>query len=429
MRVVVVGAGPVGMLGALARAERGDEVAVVERDAPPGDGWERRSVFQFRHPHFFRPQVRQVIEELAPAAWQALLDAGAVAATVPGMPAEMAQRMSGIAVRRSVLEGAIRGVVDADPRIRVVHGEATDVVADGRVTGVVVDGQVLDADLLLCSTGRTGTLGDAWRPPAEGGPCGLSYVSRMYRFADGIDAFPQHFPMGAMGPGYQTIAFPQDDATLSALIIRGSGDKELAGLRDNDAYDRVASAIPNLARWTDPASFVPITDVMMGGLLTNTYRGQVVDGAPSGLLFVGDAVATTNPSAGRGVALGLLQAAALLRLLDDHEPDEARDLFAAWCDEQVKPWYDDHVHNDSWLERRFHGEELDYDAPLPSDLICDASAEDPSIEEAVGAFRSMMAQPSVLRPFEERARAVYQRGWRMPLEGPTRSEVCELIRG
>lgn len=399
-------------------------MTVVERDDV-----ERRSVFQFRHPHFFRPQVRQVLEELAPQGWQALLDAGAVPAVIPGMPAEMAAQMSGIAVRRSVLETTLRRVVEEDARIRVVPGEATEVVAAPAVSGVVVGGHVIPAELVLCSTGRSGSLGDEWRAAPEGGPCGLSYVSRMYRFADGKDAFEQHFPMGAMGPGYQTIAFPQDDATLSALIIRGSGDKELAGLRDNAAYDRVAAAIPNLAAWTDPSRFVPITDVMMGGLLTNTYRGQVGATAPSGLFFVGDAVATTNPSAGRGVALGFLQASALLRLLDEHAPDEARGRFAVWCDEQVKPWYLDHVHNDAWLERRFRDEDLDYDQPLPSDLICDAADADPSFADAVGGFRSMMAPPDVLRPHEEAARAVYRSGWRAPVAGPTRAEVAALIRG
>ena len=424
MRVIVVGAGPVGLVCALARADRGDEVTVVERD-----GADRRSVFQYRHPHFFRPQVRQVLEQLAPQAWDALLAAGAVPAAIPGMPPELATQLSGVAVRRSVFESALRRVVEDDPRVRIVQGDATDVVGEATVTGVVVDGTVLPAELVLCSTGRSGVLGDRWRPEPEGGPCGQSYVSRMYRFADGKDAFPQHFPMGAMGPGYLTIVFPQDDATLSALIIKGAGDKDLAGLRDNAAFDRVAAAIPKLARWTDPSAFVPITDVMVGGLLTNTYRGQVGEGTPSGLLFVGDAVCTTNPSAGRGVALGLLQAATLLQLLDEHGPDEARELFAAWCDEQVRPWYVDHVHNDAWFDRRLREEELDYDAPLPSDLICDAALQVPAIEEAAGGFRAMLAPPSVLRPHEEAARAVYKSGWRVPVEGPTRSEIAQLVRG
>lgn len=427
MRVVVVGAGLVGLYCALARAERGDEVVLVEKDPPPVTG-ERRGVMQFRHPHFFRPQVRMALE-LVPDAWDAVLSAGAVPAAIPGMPPEASAGMSGIACRRAVLETAIRGVAEADSRIRLVVGEATDFALTGaRVTGVVVADEVLPADLVLCCTGRTGTLGDAWRPDGEGGPCGQSYVSRMYRFADGVDAFDQHFPMGAMGPGYLTIAFPQDDATLSALIVRSSGDKELAGLRDNAAFERVASAIPNLAPWIDPARFVPITDVMMGGLLTNTYRGQVREGAPGGVIFVGDAVSTTNPAAGRGVTLGLQQAVQLLRLLDADGPDAARQAFDLWCEDNIRPWYEDHVLNDAWLARRFHDEELDFDQPLPADLICDAALAEPALEEAVGGYRAMMALPTSLRAVEEKARAVYQSGWRPPVAGPSRAEIAALIR-
>src|SRR5881397_252654 len=117
MRVVVVGAGLVGLYLARGRAERGDDVVLVEKD-PPG---ERRGVMQYRHPHFFRPQVRMALEQL-PGAWEAVLAAGAVPAAVPGMPPESLATMSGIACRRAVLEGAVRGVVDAHPRIRVQHG-------------------------------------------------------------------------------------------------------------------------------------------------------------------------------------------------------------------------------------------------------------------------------------------------------------------
>src|SRR5689334_4723067 len=104
------------MLCALVRADRGDEVTLVERDDPAG---ERRSVFQYRHPHFFRPQVPSILGSLAPQALSAILDAGGVLDSPPGAPPEI----QGLAVRRSVLEPAFRSVVDADPRITVVHGE------------------------------------------------------------------------------------------------------------------------------------------------------------------------------------------------------------------------------------------------------------------------------------------------------------------
>lgn len=61
----VVGAGPVGLVCALALAQRGERVLLFDRDAgPPTDGRSKRTgVMQFHHPHFFRPFVRQVLQK------------------------------------------------------------------------------------------------------------------------------------------------------------------------------------------------------------------------------------------------------------------------------------------------------------------------------------------------------------------------------
>ena len=60
MRTVIVGAGPTGMFLAMSLARHGHSVTLVDRDPGPAadDQWNRRGVMQFRHPHFFRPQVR-----------------------------------------------------------------------------------------------------------------------------------------------------------------------------------------------------------------------------------------------------------------------------------------------------------------------------------------------------------------------------------
>jgi 2-polyprenyl-6-methoxyphenol hydroxylase-like FAD-dependent oxidoreductase len=422
MRTVIIGSGPVGMLAALARADRGDEVVLVERDDSP----DRRGVMQYRHPHFFRPQMRLILTELAPQVWEAAVAAGGIPASLPGLP----PFVTGLACRRAVFEEAFRAVVDADPRVQQRMGEATAFTsADGRVTGVVVDGfldrEVLEADLVLCCAGRSSTLGDELRPPLEGGPCGNSYVSRMYRTVDGTDPFGgDWFPRGAMADGYLTIVFPQDDATHSALIVRATGDRELAKVQTNDAFDRAAAVIPNLATWTDPARFTPITDVLKGGLLTNLYRGQ---GGPSGLFFVGDAVSTTSPMAGRGGVVGLGQVAALMPLLDTLDADAARVAFDAYCTEQVRPWYEDHVQWDASMLARWAGQDIDVEAPLSSDVICAAAAEAPEIAEVAGGFGAMLLMPQQLHEVEERAREVLRTGWRPPVQSPSRAELLALI--
>ena len=428
-RVVVVGAGPIGLYCAIIRARAGDDVVVVDRDAGPGpDGeWNRRGVMQFRHPHFFRPNVRQAFAETAPDLWDAVVAAGGIPVRPPGAPDFVTSLQS----RRSTFERAIRAVAAAEPGVALRTGHADAVaVAAGRATGVVVDGRLIEADLVIDASGRSGRLGDDLRPPGEGGACGFSYVSRMYRVLDDAAAATlasSGFPLGRNYDGYLVIVFPQDARTLSALIVRPSDDDALADLRHPAAYEAAVAAIPHLAEWTEAGRFEPYTEVMPGGGLTNTFRGQAPD--VRGLYFVGDSVCTTNPAAGRGVSLGLRQAQQLLRLLA-HDVTDAAAEFDAWCVEHIKPWFDDHVYWDATLLRRWRGEGIDLDAPIPSDVICAAAEVDPSLGRFVMPYLGMAAPPAVLRPAQERVREILRTGWRPPLAGgPTRDELADVVLG
>jgi flavin-dependent dehydrogenase len=425
-RVVVVGAGPVGLYCALVLARSGNQVVVVDRDGgPDGAGrWERRGVMQFQHPHFFRYIVRQTFLDTAPDLWAAVVAAGGRPALANGMP----EVLTGLQCRRSTFEAALRASVVREPRLALRLGHADRVAVEGgRAGGVVVDGRTVEADLVIDASGRSGRLGDDLRPPVEGGACGFSYVSRMYRARrpDDVDELnAAGLPMGKLYDGYLVIVFPQDAGTLSTLIVRASGDAELAQVREPAKFEAAMRAVPHVARWTDPDGFEPITPVLPGGGLTNTLRGQA---RLPGLLCVGDAVCTTNPMAGRGVSLGLQQARALLDILEDGVADAAA-RFDDWTEQHIRPWYEDHVYWDATLLRRFRGEDLDLAARIPSDVICAAGEVDPQIMPAAGPYMGMLAPPAVLRGVEERARAVLRTGWRPPLgDGPSRDELVELI--
>jgi 2-polyprenyl-6-methoxyphenol hydroxylase-like FAD-dependent oxidoreductase len=106
--------------------------------------------------------------------------------------------------------------------------------------------------------------------------------------------------------------------TFSVLLVRPAADKVLSKLRYEAAFSAACQAIPGLSAWIDPGRARPITPVLPGGPLLNAYRGQSGhDGqlALPGLLFVGDAVATTTPTFGRGVTTTLLQVEHLLQLI------------------------------------------------------------------------------------------------------------------
>ena len=187
------------------------------------------------------------------------------------------------------------------------------------------------------------------------------------------------------------------------------------------------------ARWTAADRAHPIGPVLPGGRLRNAYRGQLDDsgsvGLP-GLVHVGDAVCMTNPTAGRGVTTSLLQAQRLVALLEEHPGDieTVTLLFDRWCDEAVRPWFDDHLYGDPEVVRRWSGGDVDLTRPLPSDAIVAAAAADPSMMGVVGPYLGMRALPGTLDAVRDRAREIYAAGWRPARpDAPTRDELVEVI--
>jgi hypothetical protein len=235
-------------------------------------------------------------------------------------------------------------------------------------------------------------------------------------------------PLGFIGEfrGYQCLVFLHEGRHFSVVLIRPTADPELKLLLGRDAFDAACAAIPALAEWTDPVRSVPTSDVLVGGALRNAYRSQAL---LPGLVTVGDAVATTTPTRGRGVAMACLQVGALLKLLDaGTDPVTLAGPFDAWCDENIRPWVADHIAIDGGMVRRWQGEDIDLSASLTSDLIADAVPADPRIAEYAADYFQMTGLPATLQPAEPLARAVYEGGWRPPLaEGPSRDELVEII--
>jgi 2-polyprenyl-6-methoxyphenol hydroxylase-like FAD-dependent oxidoreductase len=432
MKVAMAGAGPVGLFTAVALARRGHEVAVVDRDpGPAADGtWERRGVMQFHHPHALRAQVVEALRVELPDVREAMLAAGAYEVHLTEGP--RAGLTVGMQSRRSTFERHLRAAAVAQPGVTFVTGHADEVLAvRGRAVGLRVDGAELPADLVIDATGRNGRLGGDGRAPAEGADCGLAYVSRHYALRKGAGNGPTNNPVGLMNrfPGYLAGVFLQDAGTVCLVIARLSTDRALAELRHTDTFDAAVRIIPGLAEWTEPDRTRPISPVLPGGHLHNAYRGQLgPDGRLPlpGLVHVGDAVCTTNPTAGRGIATGLMQARALIRLLAEQDGDvEAAALaFDDWCTRWIRPWYDDHMAWDPDEIAMLSGADVDLSRPLTSGWITAAVGADPALIREVGPYLGMFALPETLRAIEPRVRAIYEKGWRPPVpSGPTSAEL------
>jgi 2-polyprenyl-6-methoxyphenol hydroxylase-like FAD-dependent oxidoreductase len=429
MQILVAGGGPVGVFTAIALARRGHDVTVVDRDpGPTADGtWRRAGVMQFEHAHGWRPQVVAALRAEMPDVLDALVAAGGRLVGLPGMPGiEM------LSCRRPIVERVLRACATREDRLTWVTGHADELeITDGRATGLVVDGTRLAADLVVVATGRSSRLGERLRGPVEGGPCGFSYVTRVYRALPGVPAY-DGFPSLQTGPGYVSVVIGNDTGTHSIVIAYPSDDAGFATLRTAAGQQRASRLIPNLAPWTDPERCEPVTDVLVGGHLTNTYRlqGPALGMPPAtGLYFLGDSVLTTNPAAGRNLALLIPHVQHFLASLDDPEQDldDASLALDAWAEQHLRPWYLDHARWDRSLLRRFAGEDLDLTDRIPSDVICAAVEVDESLAPHVGMYQGMVAGPEILDPIEARVRELLEEGWRPTAAGPSGVELAGAV--
>jgi flavin-dependent dehydrogenase len=198
-------------------------------------------------------------------------------------------------------------------------------------------------------------------------------------------------------------------------------------------FDAAVRTIPQLSEWIDSSRAQPISRALPGGRLYNTYRGQLdTTGRPvlPGLISVGDAVCTTTPLAGRGISLALMQARELIDILDRNDADimTATRQFDRWCEDHIRPWFDDHRYTDSDRLRRWSGGDIDLSRRLPSDLIVAAAGADPALNDVVRGYAAMDAMPASLAPADARAREIYASGWRPPVpDGPSRAELSEVV--
>jgi 2-polyprenyl-6-methoxyphenol hydroxylase-like FAD-dependent oxidoreductase len=370
-RIVIIGAGVVGLGTAMLLAGDGHQVTVLERDpiSPPEpveawERWQRPGLNQFRLPHFFLAGFRTVVDAELPEVSGALRAAGALRLNVIGdAPREMTggwrdgddcyELMTG---RRPVVEAVIATQAAATRGVEVRRGTAVTGMVSGasappgvpHVTGVLTkDGESIPADLVVDMSGRRSALPD-WlseigaRDPAEElEDSGFVYYGRHFRSVDG--SVPPAIGPNVMDWGTITsLTLPADNGTWAIALVTSSKDTALRPLRETGRWEAVVRGLPLVAHWLDGT---PIEDgVQVMAHLEDRYRGFVADGRPvaTGVVAVADSWACSNPANGRGASIGMLHAVTLrdqLREVGLDDPAAFAEAFHTATARTVEPWY------------------------------------------------------------------------------------------
>ena len=467
-KIIVLGAGVCGLAAGMTLRRDGHEVTVLERDPEPAPGsaaqawerWARHGVVQFRQPHFLLPRGRMLMEEMLPDVAAALEDAGGLRFDLLSLmppsitdrtPRSGDDRFRTITARRPVLEQALGRAAHAEPGLEVRRGvhvrELVVLRHNGtpHVSGVRTGrDEHLRADLVIDATGRGSRL-TRWLAQAGIGPAiedveesGFLYYTRYFRARDGrMPVF--RAPIVTEIGTFSVLTLPADNDTWSITLFMSAGDQPLKRLRDPDAWTAVVAACPAHKQWLDGE---PITGVIpMAGVL-DRFRRLVVNGRPvaTGLVAVGDAMACTNPSGGRGMTLGLLGVRHLREVIRSNleNPHRLAKTWDAVAQTELTPWYRETVEEDRARFADIEALRRGAQPRPPSDFarlqraLLIALFRDPDVFRAAVASRGCItrleetfADPGFVEHILEIARASDP----PPLPGPNRAQLMSILDG
>jgi 2-polyprenyl-6-methoxyphenol hydroxylase-like FAD-dependent oxidoreductase len=371
-RIVMVGAGVVGLGAAMLLARDGHQVIVLERDParPPSDPaeawerWQRPGLNQFQMAHAFLAGFRSVLDAELPDVAKVLQDAGGLRLNViRDLPAAMTggwrdgdEGYEWLTGRRPVVEAVLAAAAESAPGVEIRRGVAVaDLVSETsalpgspHVTGVRTKaGESIPADLVVDVTGRRSAL-PGWlerigarRPYEEMEDTGFVYYGRHFRSADG--SLPAMIGPTTIDWGTITsLTLPADNGTWAVVLVTGSRDMAFRSLREPARWETVVRSLPLISHWLDGT---PIDDgVQVMARLEDRYRSFVADGKPvaTGVVAVADSWACSNPANGRGASIGMLHAVTLrdqLRAVGPDDPAAFAEAFQVATAETVEPWY------------------------------------------------------------------------------------------
>jgi len=345
---VVVGGSMAGLSAAAVLSPRFASVVIVERDVLPDAPADRKGVPQGRHAHGLLPPGMIRLEGWFPGLTEELVAAGAPTLDIGndaswyqgGYRRRFPTGAVGPLASRALLEFHVRRRTLALPNVsvRAGAGVAGLLTSDNRstVTGVrLEDGTVIDADLVVDATGRQ-CRSVRWleelgyeAPPVSEVDIDVAYASRIFR-RDRSRPSGWEFALVLAGPptGRQAVAFPLEGDRWIVTLAGMHGERPPA---DEAGFLAFARNLPSPEVADLIESSEPLAPIVTHRLHSNQRRHvEKLRRVPGGLVLLGDAVCSFNPTYGQGMTTAALQAEALGQALDRVPTLDARFVKASY---------------------------------------------------------------------------------------------------